>query len=73
MILQRMFKYMSGKEGVIKMNDALDPIEVVMQLIKERKDLMDTFGDEYIAYLEVLNIQVFEPNGYKLFAKKIDE
>lgn len=55
------------------MKEKLNPIEVVQQLIEKRKDLMDTFGDEYIAYLEILNIQVFEPNGYKLFVEKIDE
>ena len=54
-----------------KKQEQLDPIEIVKQLRKENKKFMVTFGDEYIAYLEVLNSQVFEPNGYKLLVEKI--
>lgn len=55
------------------MEEKLNPIEIVKQLRKENKQFMVTFGDDYIAYLEVLNSQVFEPNGYKLFVEKIDK
>lgn len=54
-----------------KKQEQLDPMKIIEQLIKENKPFMITFSEEYKAYLEVLNEQVFEPNGYRLFAEKI--
>lgn len=56
-----------------KKQERLDPMEIIEQLIKENKPFMITFSEEYKAYLEVLNAQVFEPNGYRLIAEKIEE
>lgn len=49
----------------------LDPIKVLEKLIEDKAKLMITFGEVYISYIEVLNEQAFEPNGYRLTIEKI--
>lgn len=49
----------------------LDPIKILEELINNNAKSMATFGEVYISYLEVLNEQAFEPNGYRLFVEKM--
>lgn len=48
----------------------LDPIQVIRQLIDNKEDLMDVFGEDYIAMTETI-IDMFEHSGYKMSVEKI--
>lgn len=48
-----------------------DPIEMIDYLIATKHPLVKTFEDEYKAYIEVLNNQVFNRYGYKLTLTKL--
>jgi len=43
-----------------------DPLEVLEELTKQKAKFTATFHDEYESCIEVLQLQLFEPNGYKL-------
>lgn len=51
----------------------MSPIELIEQLKLEKKISRPMFTQEYIDYVETLQKQVFEPNGYKLIAVKTDD
>ena len=48
----------------------LDQIQVIRQLIDNKEDLMDVFGEDYIAMTETI-IDMFEHSGYRLTIEKI--
>lgn len=54
-----------------KNNTLYNPIDIINDLTNKNAPLMSTFHEEYKAYVETLNMHVFEPNGYKLVAVKV--
>lgn len=72
LMLKRFF-YNNGvcKIELCQEREKLNPINVIEQLRKDKPESMITFGDEYMSYIEVLEEQVFKPNGYKLLVEKI--
>lgn len=49
-----------------------DPIKIIDQVASEDNPVLQVFKEDfYKPYIELLNMQVFEPNGYKLVAIKI--
>ena len=56
------------------MSNQVDAVEM-LEKIYESPDCkaLNTFKEDYICYLEICDLHVFNPAGYKLVAVKIDE
>lgn len=56
------------------MNKSVDAVEMLEKIYADPNcKAIKTFKEDYIAYLEVADMHVFNPAGYKLVAVKIDE
>lgn len=48
-----------------------NPIDVIIKLNNDKNaKIIKSFVEEYISYIELLNLQVFERNGYELVVVK---